>query len=430
MNARRLVCLAILLSLLLLGAAACQNAASPDAPAPTPETTDRPGMAASSSETDFPQGFVGYWHASPTTDADYNERYAFFEDGTFLYGSNETSGGGYIWYADGNWSFEDGRLVFSIDNRADFDESLEGPVQLAPLDQREAYRLEARLLDDDAVTAEGEARRKIQIDSVDYWEVKDGSSLFDVYYELRNSPMHGPDLATDDLIGWQSASAFVGSRERTDVPHTMNAGLDIFNPDQDTFQFQFEAAWYANSGYLDGTAQLLSEQDAEYIIEATGFNEGGTLSFHLQDDGGIEVAYEGDPASLGLGMNVTVDGRYVAGVPNYPGSVTLDDYMDEGTQQRVLELLGEGAFAELRFVVQDGRSYPNEKLGYSGFIPGLGLGADFLVNETGRIYCLGYNLDGDGYVLYTTDPDYQKKLPPFFELNADDAALRFVYKDL
>ncbi|MHA7965307.1 hypothetical protein ACX93W_14270 [Paenibacillus sp. CAU 1782] len=185
-----------------------------------------------------------------------------------------------------------------------------------------------------------------------------------------------------------------------------------------------------NSGIVEGTARLLSERMAEYVIDPNEYGDGGTISFSLGEDSGIEVTYEGDESSLGVGANVSVDGRYILGEPRLSNPPSAVELLGQDTLSRFAALVGDEVLQELVFVMENGQSYQDEAMTYSGFFPGIGTGADLLVTDDGYIYCLAYYAGQEGYVFYSNDPEHQDKLHPLFELRFPDEDLSFVFKEV
>jgi hypothetical protein len=86
--------------------------------------------------------------------------------------------------------------------------------------------------------------------------------------------------------------------------------------------------------------------------------------------------------------------------------------------------------------MEAGAQYESDRLDYSGFISGAGMGVDLLVKGN-KIYCLGYNLDENdedrGYTFYTNDGKYAREMPPFMPQDwkeREGAALKFAYKNI
>lgn len=241
-------------------------------------------------------------------------------------------------------------------------------------------------------------------------------------------PSATPSLTTEEPSA--SPVTFEGVRNRTDVSHAMPAGLRIFDQTNETFEFELNASWFAHSGIVEGTALLLSERTAEYVIEPNEYSDGGTISFSLGEDSGIDVFYEGDEGSLGVGANVSVDGLYILGEPRLSSPPSAEELVGKDMLSRIAELVGDEVLEELVFVMENGQSYQDEAMTYSGFFPGIGTGADLLVTDDGYIYCLAYYAGQEGYVFYSNDKAYQDKLHPLFELRFPDEELSFVFKEV
>ena len=66
---------------------------------------------ANSSTSQNPAVYSRLWHASPIVGAGYSERFALYEDGTFLWGANDMDGASRIRYLAGTWSINNGELT-------------------------------------------------------------------------------------------------------------------------------------------------------------------------------------------------------------------------------------------------------------------------------------------------------------------------------
>ncbi|MDR1834732.1 MAG: hypothetical protein LBQ96_02905 [Fusobacteriaceae bacterium] len=55
--------------------------------------------------------FVGIWHGSDVVGAGYSDRWAFYPDGTYVFGENEMDSLKRTRYKQGTWSVSDGRLT-------------------------------------------------------------------------------------------------------------------------------------------------------------------------------------------------------------------------------------------------------------------------------------------------------------------------------
>jgi hypothetical protein len=227
----------------------------------------------------------------------------------------------------------------------------------------------------------------------------------------------------------QSAAAadFSGEWHRTNVDKMDEATITITNVTDKSFDFSFEGYHAANSGEMEGTAVFTDKDRAVYEYKNEDMDWELTLTF-VMNDGELSVSCEGSYFGL-FGTGVYIDGEYTKGEPAYTNADIVLETLG-GNADRVKELMGEDAFNGLVLVMEEGGASEVEGLTYSGFIRGVGMGADLLV-DGGKIYCLALNLDGnfDGYTFYTNDENYKEELPAVMKENFNDSwDLKFVYK--
>jgi len=144
-----------------------------------------------------------------------------------------------------------------------------------------------------------------------------------------------------------------------------------------------------------------------------------TFNFTISE-GGIEV--ETENAEFLGGMGTYFDGTYIKEEPVYLNENIVEEILGN-RKEDVINLLGED-YETLTFVMKDGSSYETV-LTYSGFVRGIGVGADLWIKEDEKIYCLIYDAFKE-YCFYTNDVDYKIKIPEEFgELR--DVDITFVF---
>lgn len=247
------------------------------------------------------------------------------------------------------------------------------------------------------------------------------TSLLD--YENRDVYITPPTNAFESL-------SFTGEWSRTNTVRACAAYIKITNQRGYLFDFIFEGYYAANSGTLDGTATILDSKKAMYSMHSYDNDEIINITFELRD-GLMHVDASDNSFGLGFGHNVFIEGDYTRGNPRYTNENIVNEiFPDEMIKQKMRDLLGNGAYNDMIMVMEMGFDYtqlPEGQLTYSGFVPGIGVGFDLMINED-KIYCLGYCLGQGGYTFYTNDEQYKSSLPDFLQINRDDYELKYIYK--
>jgi RNA polymerase sigma factor (sigma-70 family) len=197
-----------------------------------------------------------------------------------------------------------------------------------------------------------------------------------------------------------------GEWNRTNVNSGQGGVMEITNLNKDGFDFHMNVANGGNVGDTNGHAVMDSESQATAKID---LYDGTFATFHFKIvDKQVEVTTE-NADYLG-GMGTSFDGTYIKGEPTYSNEDIVEETLGDN-KDNVKNLLGKD-YENLTSVLKDGTSYETD-LTYSGFIEGVGIGADLWIKEDGKIYCLIYEAY-KGYRFYTNDSTYKNKVPEKF----------------
>ena len=119
-------------------------------------------------------------------------------------------------------------------------------------------------------------------------------------------------FCSDSLLADDSNSSnFAGDWIRnSNYPEYEYGSMIISNQDEQNFDFYLEAAYGMYPGVIEGKAEIIEKNKAQYKV-----TEETIVYFSLlEEHGRMLVTHEGYD-SLGLGLNVTVDGEYVLFFP-------------------------------------------------------------------------------------------------------------------
>ncbi|MCL2321542.1 MAG: MBL fold metallo-hydrolase [Oscillospiraceae bacterium] len=138
--------------------------------------------------------FVGLWHGMKMVAAGFDERYAFYDDGTFIYGSSEMNESKQELYKTGTWSVADGELLLTVEARwilpvgniediVPNDELIivndEVVKKICNPPEVETYSIAQTGTDSET------GRDTISIDGITFYNFDNQTNLFDGYYNLE-----------------------------------------------------------------------------------------------------------------------------------------------------------------------------------------------------------------------------------------------------
>ena len=248
----------------------------------------------------------------------------------------------------------------------------------------------------------------------------------ELYVDLEKEHIYFQSL--DDDI--KNAVDFSGEWNRTNVVRAESAVLRIHSQTDSEFQFDIEAIWDAHIGTMSDTVHIIAPNQGYCYIAPEYSDNYGVLLFTLIDNV-LCIEYDGSILALEFGANVSAHGAYTKGDPIYVNTNIIDETLITAKiRERMRSLVGDKAYEQIIYVMEYGHQYTAEEFTYSGFIGGIGVGVDFSIRDDGKIYCLGYYLDGPGYTFYTNDPEYRDRLPDWIQIQRSEYELSFVYKDV
>lgn len=321
---------------------------------------------------------VGVWRKAPDDKQGFTKVYSFDATGTFVSLVLDK-------VEHGTWSLENNMIVLQYDD--------DNKLLKMKLDMTNNPRIPGLILDDE------------------------------LYIAVEKEHLYFQTLSKS----FKATADFAGQWKRTNVIRALDASLKIYQQTDSEFRFDIEAMYAAHSGSLSDTAYFIAPNQAFCFLES---NDQGLLLFTLIDDE-ICLEYDGSIYALGFGANVTAHGTYTKNTPSYTNANIVNDMLPtQELKDKMCSLVGDFAYEQIILVMEWGIQYSSEVYTYSGFISGIGVGVDFLINEDGKIYCLGYGLDEPGYTFYTNDAKYKDTLPDWIEIWREKYELSFVYKSV
>lgn len=235
---------------------------------------------------------------------------------------------------------------------------------------------------------------------------------------VENTPKQAPTAAAIEPIEQEETFALAGTFNRTNVNSGEGGVMEITNLDEEGFDFSINVACGGNIGNAEGHAVMDNDSEATSKID---LYDGTYATFHFKVvDEQVEVETE-NTGFLG-GIGTYFYGTYMKGEPVYLNENVVEEILGNNKDD-VMNLLGED-FETLTLVMKEGTSYETD-LTYSGFISGVGDGADLWIMEDGRIYCLIYEAPNE-YRFYTNDANYRRKIPSEFGQKRE-GDIKFIY---
>ena len=165
---------------------------------------------------------------------------------------------------------------------------------------------------------------------------------------------------------------FAGEWHRTNVWSSMPSVITITNVTGDGFDFYIEAFYWSHIGMFDGKAVLVDEtravstliNDSELELPE---NDYAQLDFLLDGSNLIIPVYDYEKG-LPVGANVSVDGEYVKGEPEYTNADNYRKIVPNDEVAAIIEeLLGDEMYAYFQLAAYDGYIEPCEVEGHPGY---------------------------------------------------------------
>ena len=208
----------------------------------TPSATIAATEPAANENVDW---LVGQWHAMNMVADGFAERYAFYGDGTFLYGASEMDGMERVRYKAGIWSVSGGELTLSVTSKlvlaggditeADGEQSIENAtIQNQVYDPSEMETFSLTQADPDPETN----RATAIIDGVTYYNFDNQPDLMDGYNKMAaavRTTAPPIDNAGDAPVSLDRYQSYVGTWY---TDESKEDSLTIIKTDADAIQFE------------------------------------------------------------------------------------------------------------------------------------------------------------------------------------------------
>lgn len=143
--------------------------------------TKTPGNDAPAPKID--KAFIGLWHAMNMVGSGFAERYAFNEDGTFIYGANQMDDENRQLYASGTWGVLNGELKLETTEKLVISEEDIDKVEKKIISPPKVQTCSIEETGPDPETE----RATISIDGVTFYNFDNQPDMFDGYYYLTKS---------------------------------------------------------------------------------------------------------------------------------------------------------------------------------------------------------------------------------------------------
>ena len=356
--------------------------------------------------------YVGVWHADTyykDTDKTTNlfrKRYLFKEDGTFVYGTNTKNrdGKGNLLYLDGNWSIENNMLTLETTGKV-IEENGENKYIKLEKPQIEIYGID--------VPKEFEksfSLTTIDINGLQYWNFSNTLSRYDMLDMFREYNKITSVLNTENICGnWNKTDTLIGKP----------VSLTITDQKDGTFKFKFETPHLVGIYRLAGEAMIYDKNSAIFLSKQN--NNTDLYIIFTKNNDTINVSFHRNFNK----NNWIIEGNYVQESPLYI-DYKSEIFKEKKLEQKVKTLMGETAFKQMIFIMD--RAEHQDRLTYTGTLEEKDMKVELLINNE-HIYCLGYNLEKENWVLYTDDKNYKNSIPEFFKLY-DNTTIEYVYKEI
>lgn len=232
------------------------------------------------------------------------------------------------------------------------------------------------------------------------------------------TPTLSPTVAPTEAVVEDKVFTLDGEWNRTNVNRGEGGIMEITNSNEEGFDFTISVSCGGNVGDADGHATMKNESDAIGLIDLYNGTY-ATFNFRITED---KVEIETENAEFLGGMGTYFGGTFIKEKPTYLNEDIVEETLGV-SKENIINLLGED-YETLTVVMKEGTSYETD-LTYSGFISGVGEGADLWIKEDGKMYCLLYEAPGR-FRFYTNDEVYKNKVPEEFgQLRDEDITFIF-----
>ncbi len=239
-----------------------------------------------------------------------------------------------------------------------------------------------------------------------------------------------------------SRSSFAGTWKKTQVYESAKATITISNQTDSGFSFTFKIWSGSTTSSISGTASFSSSSKAVYTKGSATitFERGSTY---------LTVYHSGTNSALGLSSDVTIDGKFTTGTPEYytdTSANTWDYYayqssavvsalkstLTSSDYELYTQLMSEGLMSPIayeRTVDKNGNKInvdtELQQVKYYAYLSGVGTNMIFICSNSGKIYLLLYDYESIRY--YTNDSAYSSKMPSCFQDVANSKGITPTY---
>lgn len=203
--------------------------------------------------------------------------------------------------------------------------------------------------------------------------------------QIKNSPEF-EDFAKlyDNVSPVSNTMEYEGEWSRTNIHNGYSAIVSISNVTLEGFDFEAEANYFSHMGIMTQTAEFVTESCAicKYVDTSVQY-----IVFIFENDM-INIYATGSSADLGFGMNVSIDGTYTFGEPQYTNANILHETFTDEQLAAIKAKSTEEAYDNFVFIVENGLIDDSEIDGsryVTGWIPTLGEYSFEVIIENGAV---------------------------------------------
>lgn len=140
-----------------------------------------------------------------------------------------------------------------------------------------------------------------------------------------------------------------GVWNRTNIHRSFPGEMTITSVDEKGFDFDIECGYYSHSGVLSSRAEFVSEGKAVCEIEEYYGDEQPVIEFEFDKDI-LKINTVKGHTSLPFGMNVTMDGEYIMGEPEYTNANIIAETFSDEELEAIKKAINDDSVYEEYFV--------------------------------------------------------------------------------
>lgn len=236
---------------------------------------------------------------------------------------------------------------------------------------------------------------------------------------------------------------FQGTWQKTNVYEAQKATLIIGRQDNESFDFTLQIWADGKTDSLSGTASYTGENTAV-------FKKGSASITFDYGTKYLSVYHTGKNSALGLSSDVTIDGKFTTGKPNYYAKEAENNYdynvyksgavvnaikstLSADDYSLYEEMINTGLHSPIpyeRTVDKNGKKINIDSelnaAKYYASVSNIGMNMVMICSNTGKVYVLFYDMNDMRY--YTNDKNYSSKMPKSFQTIADSNGMKPTFK--